>query len=226
VPRIKGCAASKPSSGASASKASRILNTLDPGSVDAEETAFPVIIEKVAGGKAHDELAPGFQRRAQENCESLDPLSPLGSLSFRLRRRRRVCHSLAIGEGRDLGPVPTEVHATPDARSLLARVIKMKYTATAFSNARYGDSRQQVRKCIRERRECMLRNLRSEVPASLKPSLPLSDLLQVRVVQEQPVEVLQNTRRNILALFSLQYSLTNPLPELPKFLNAGRELRR
>jgi len=72
----------------------------------------------------------------------------------------------------------------------------------------------------------MLRNLRSEVPASLKPSLSLSDLLQVRVVQKQPVEVLQNTRRNMLALFSLQYSLTNPLPELPKFLNAGRELRR
>src|SRR5215831_4299709 len=138
----------------------------------------------------------------------------------------RPCHSFAIGVGRDFCPVPAQVHAAPDACTLLARVVKVKDTAIAFSNARYGDSRQQVRKCIRERRECMLRNLRSEVPASLKPSLPLRDLLQVRVVQKQLVEVLQNTRRNMLALFSLQYSLTNPLPELPKFPTAGRELRR
>src|SRR5262245_16004130 len=27
-------------------------------------------------------------------------------------------------------------------------------------------------------------------------------------------------------MFHVQYSLTNPLPELPKFLNSGRELRR
>jgi hypothetical protein len=72
----------------------------------------------------------------------------------------------------------------------------------------------------------MFRNLRSEAPAALKPSFHLSDLLHVRVVHEQPVEVSQNTQRNVLALFHLQHGLTNPFPELPKFLNAGRELRR
>ena len=102
----------------------------------------------------------------------------------------------------------------------------MKDTAIAFSTARYRHSREQVGKRIRKWRECMLRDFRGEAPAPLKPSLHLSDLFQVSVVHQQPVEVLQNTRRNMLAVFYLQYSLTNPLPELPKFLSAGRELRR
>ena len=50
--------------------------------------------------------------------------------------------------------------------------------------------------------------------------------LQVRVVHKQPVEVFQNTRRNMIAIFHLQYRLPNPLPELPKFLSTGREPRR
>jgi len=72
----------------------------------------------------------------------------------------------------------------------------------------------------------MLRDFRFEASAPLKTSLHLSDLFQVRVVHEKPVEAFQNTRRNMLAMLQLQYSLANPLAELPKYLNPGRELRR
>lgn len=51
VPGVKGCAASKQSSGACASKASRILERPRPRPLAAEETPFRIIIEK-AGGKA------------------------------------------------------------------------------------------------------------------------------------------------------------------------------
>jgi len=108
----------------------------------------------------------------------------------------RPCHSFAIGVGRDLCPVPAQVHAAPDARALLARVVKVKNTAIAFSNARYRYSRQQVRKRICERRECMLRDLWSEAPAPLKLSLDSSDLLQIRVVHEQPVKVVDGELQN------------------------------
>src|SRR5215472_3945860 len=84
------------------------------------------------------------------------PLAGHGSNFLRLRGRLPFgLHSLAVGVGRDLSPIPAQVHAAPDPRALLARVVKVKHTAIALSNARSRDSRQQVGKRIRERRECM-----------------------------------------------------------------------
>ena len=64
-------------------------------------------------------------------------LAALRSLCLRLRARLPFgFHSLAVGVGRDLCPVPAQVHAAPDARALLARVVKVKHTVIALSNAR------------------------------------------------------------------------------------------
>jgi hypothetical protein len=78
------------------------------------------------------------------------------------------CRSFALGEGGNLCPVSAYVHAAPDPRALLAHVVKMQDTVIALSNARPGSGRQQIGKGICKRRECMLRNLRREVPTPLK----------------------------------------------------------
>jgi hypothetical protein len=97
--------------------------------------------------------------------------------------------SMAIGVGRDLCPVPTQVHAAPDACAFLTRDVKVKDTAITFSNARYRRGRQQISKRIREGCERMFGNFWSKIRMALRPGLGLNDLVYVGICDQQPVDV-------------------------------------
>src|SRR5262249_42575771 len=132
--------------------------------------------------------------------------------------------SLSVGIRGHLCPVPAQIHAAPDARTPLARVVEMKHTAAAFSNARYRCGRQQVCERIRERRECLFGPLWSEISAPLKARTTLYDLIYVRIRNQQSVHALNDAQRQRRAPFEVQHRLSSALPELPELLY--RRLKR
>jgi hypothetical protein len=128
---------------------------------------------------------------------------------------------LAVSIGSDLCPVPADIHAAPDARTLLARVVKMQDTTIALPNARWRRRCQQIGERIGERRKSMFWDLWREMWTPLKTRIAFNDLLQMGVSQEQTIKAFDNARQDRIPMFHRKDRLASGFPELQKLFNAS-----